>query len=214
MPSETKQKSIGKIIVKLFVALVLIAFFTTPFMIKDIEKRSNPSAEVGQTQSNVMAANAFSTETVTSEQTYTIEDLASNIENFVATPEGGTDWQIFADTNQIPYIYTDEEGQEWEGVRPQFTDELNALDGEETIIQGFMFPLGQDQEQDMFLLGPFPLSCPYHYHVTANLIIEVYAKTPIEFSYDPVNVKGRLELVPKDDEFNVFYRIKDAVLVP
>ena len=52
MPNETKQKSIGKIIVKLFVALVLIAFFTTPFVIKDIERRSNPNSDASSAQSN------------------------------------------------------------------------------------------------------------------------------------------------------------------
>ena len=214
MIDKKKKKPIGKIIVKSLFAFMLIAFLSTPFVMKAIQKPFNPLSREEAPETSPIAANAFTTETIISEETYTIDDLASSIRNFVGTPEGGTDWQVFAETKQTPYLYTDSEGQEWEGVRPQFTDTLNSLDGQEIIIQGFMFPLGQEEEQEMFLLGPFPLSCPFHYHVTPNLIIEVYAKTPVTFSYDAVNVKGTLELVPKDDEYNVFYRIKDAVFIP
>ena len=47
-------------------------------------------------------------------------------------------------------------------------------------------------------------------HTSANLIIEVHAKKPIPFSYDAVNIEGMLELVPKDDEYNVFFRLREA----
>jgi len=211
---QSKGKQIGKNIVKSLLALIFAAFFVTPFAIKFFQEPLNPLSRQKAEQSSVIAANAFTMDTIVTEETYTVEDLASNIRNFVGTPEGGTDWQVFADTKQIPYLYTDPEGQEWEGVRPQFTKELNKLRGTEILIQGFMFPLGQEEAQEMFLLGPFPLGCPFHYHVTPNLIIEVYAKSPITFSYDAVNVKGTLELVPTDDEYNVFYRLKDAVLIP
>ncbi|MGB1077455.1 MAG: DUF3299 domain-containing protein, partial [Bdellovibrionales bacterium] len=208
-----KRKQIGKTIVKLLFALMLVAFFGAPFAMKIFQEPVSPLARAETAQSNPMSANALTMETVTSEETYTLDDLTANIKNFVNTPEGGVDWLVFGDTKQNPYLYTDDEGQNWEGVRPEFSDELKVLDGTEILIQGYMFPLGQDEEQEMFLLGPFPLSCPFHYHVTPNLIIEVHARTPITFSYDPINVKGVLELVPKDDEYNVFYRVKGAEII-
>lgn len=148
-----------------------------------------------------------------SEQTYTVDDLLSNIGSFVKTPKGGVEWTVFGKTKQIPYKFKSKEGYDGEGFRPEFSAELKKLDGQEIIIQGYMFPLGQDEKQSEFLLGPFPVSCPFHYHVTANMIIEVHAQKPIPFSYDPVNIKGTLELVPHDDEFNVFYRLKNAIPV-
>jgi hypothetical protein len=160
-----------------------------------------------------MVTKVFTTETVNSEQTYTLDDLLSNIKDFVDTPEGGVDWKVFGETKQQEYSYKDAEGMEWSGVRPEFSENLKKLDGTEILIQGYMFPLGQEEKQPMFLLGPFPVSCPFHYHVTPNLIIEVHAKTPLAFAYDAVNIKGKLELVPKDDEYNVFYRVIDAELV-
>ena len=144
----------------------------------------------------------------------TADQLMSSIKDFVETPEGGVSWDLFGKTEEVQYSYLDEEGMEWSGVRPKFPDQLSSIDGDEILMQEYMFPLGQEEKQALFLFGPFPMSCPYHYHVTPNLIIEVHAKNPVGFSYDAVNIKGRLELVPKDDEYNVFYRLKNAELVP
>ena len=111
------------------------------------------------------------------------------------------------------YPIVDKEGNEWIGVRPEFTEKIKKLDEKEILVQGYMFPLDQDEKQSLFLLGPFPLSCPYHPHTSSNLLIEVHSKTPILFSYDAVNIKGKLELVPKDDDYNMFFRLKNAELV-
>lgn len=156
---------------------------------------------------------ALTTEKAFSEETYTLDDLLGNVDNFVRTPKNGISWQTLGKTKQTAYAYTDADGMQWEGVRPEFPDDLKKLGGQTILIQGYMFPLEQNEKQSSFLLGPFPVSCPFHYHVTPNLIIEVHMKSPVAFEYDPVNVSGRLELVPKDDEYNVFYRLQDAVLV-
>lgn len=148
-----------------------------------------------------------------SEETYTLDDLLNNIDEFVQTPQNGVSWHLIGETGQKDYAYTDDDGAEWSGVRHVFTDDLKKLDHSEIIIQGYMFPLDADEKQSTFLFGPFPLSCPYHYHVTPNLIVEVHAKSPIVFSYEAVNLKGVLELVPKDDYYNVFYRLKHAELI-
>lgn len=205
-------KRIGKIIVKSLFALVMMGVISVPFLTGGLKHPGNPLSHKEVTQFDTIVTKVFTTETVTSEQTYTLDDLLENIKDFVDTPEGGTSWQVFGKTKQHDYSYKDSEGMEWSGVRPDFSSELKELDGKEILIQGYMFPLGQEEKQSSFLLGPFPVSCPFHYHVTPNLIIEVRAKTPIAFSYEPINIKGKLELVPKDDEFNVFYRLKDAAV--
>ncbi len=146
------------------------------------------------------------------QKTYTLQDLLDNISRFVETPKEGMSWQVFGATEQIPYEFQDEDGFDWSGFRPGFSDELKKLDGTEVYLQGYMFPLTHGEKQEMFLFGPFPITCPYHYHVTPNLIIEVQAKNAVSFSYNPVNIKGILELVPNDYEYNVFYRLKDAVI--
>ena len=112
------------------------------------------------------------------------------------------------------YTMIDKEGYEWLGVRPKFKEEVKELDGKEILIQGYMFPLEQSEKQSLFLLSPFPVSCPYHPHVSSNLTIEVYAKNPILHSYDAINIKGKLELVQKDNLYNIFFRLRDSIMVP
>ena len=122
-------------------------------------------------------------------------------------------YEIFGETGMDEYPIVDDDGYEWTGVKPKFTKEIKDLNSKEILVQGYMFPLEQDEKQSLFLLGPFPLSCPYHPHTSSNLLIEVHSNKPIVFSYDPVNIKGKLELVPRDDEYNVFYRLRNAELV-
>ena len=141
-------------------------------------------------------------------------ELLASIKDYVDTPKGAIDWQLFGQTKQRTYTISGKDGARWMGLRPVFTNELKRFDGRSVLIKGYMFPLGQQEKQPTFLLGPFPVSCPYHYDVTPSLIIEVQAKTPVTFSYEAISVRGELELVPKDDEYNVFYRLKKAKRVP
>jgi len=210
-------KRIGKIAVKSLFTLVIIGVFSMPFLSGDFKGPRNPLSHKKVTEFDSYITKVFTWENSSQEEdedeAFTFDTLLSNIQNFVDTPEGGTSWRVFGETGQTPYTYDDEEGEQWSGVRPEFSNDLKKLDGTEILIQGYMFPLGQEEKQPLFLLGPFPLSCPYHYHVTPNLIIEAHAKKPVTFSYDAVNVKGRLELVYKDDEYNAFFRLKDVELV-
>ena len=95
------------------------------------------------------------------------------------------------------YPIIDQDGNEWIGVRPKFNKAIEKLNNKEILVQGYMFPLDQDEKQSLFLTWSFPLSCPYHPHTSSNLLIEVHSKDPIIFSYDAVNIKGKLNLYQK-----------------
>lgn len=155
-------------------------------------------------------------QTFTETDTITVDppDLMKLIPEFVTTPKGGTTWDIFNETIEHEYQYEEDSEFTYMGVLPEFSKTLKKMEGSTILIQGYMFPLEQSEKHARFLLGPFPISCPYHYHVPPKMIIEVHVTTPIAFSYDAINIKGKLELVPKDDEYNLFYRLKGAELVP
>ena len=138
------------------------------------------------------------------------DELLSAVDDFIDLPIGGISWKTFSETGMNEYSFTDDNGNDWIGFRPVFKEKIKNLESREVLIQGYMFPLEQDEKQKLFLLGPFPLTCPYHPHTSSNLLIEVHAIKPVNFSYDAINIKGKLELVPIDDEFNIFYRLKDA----
>ncbi len=149
------------------------------------------------------------------QQEYTTETFTSTyilpyIDDFTETPEGGVAWDLLAATKEVPWEEFNEDGFMTGGLRPEFSEELKALNGQDITMQGFMFPLDPTEKQAHFLFGPFPLTCPYHYHVGPALVIETHAAQPVSFSYEPVTLEGRLELVPEDDEFNIFYRLHEA----
>lgn len=149
-----------------------------------------------------------------SEETISTTYVVPFVNDYTKTPDGGLAWDVLAKTQEIPYEEKDADGNDIAGVRPAFADDVTALDGQTVKMQGFMFPLSADEAQPQFLFGPFPATCPYHYHVSPAMVIEVTATAPLPFTYDPVTLTGRLELVPRDDMYNVFYRLKDAQVAP
>ena len=141
-------------------------------------------------------------------------NLSDYAKDYVDIPKGGIDWKTFGKTKEIKIAGRGKDGFDFEYFKPGFPKELTALDGQEVTVKGFMFPLDAAGKQKLFLFGPFPVSCPFHYHVTPALVVEVHAdKSPVPFSYDAIVLKGKLELVSKDPENSTFYRLQNAEMV-
>ncbi len=119
-------------------------------------------------------------------------------------------WDVFAQTTETEECSIDDEGFDYCINKPAYSDDLKALDGQEVTLMGYMFPLEQSAKQHKFLLGPYPQSCPFHYHVSSSQIIEVTAAKPLKFSYKPITLKGKLSL-----RFNpkkgIFYYLENAL---
>ena len=141
------------------------------------------------------------------------EEMIESIPEFVTVPEGGLDWMLFAETESVPYDDKTKDGEDINGVMPEFSKKLMSYDGQIVKMQGYMFPLNAKDSQSVFLFGPFPLSCPYHYHVGPALVIEAHAKDKLDFDLAAINITGVLELVQRDDEYNIFYRLRDVELI-
>jgi len=118
-------------------------------------------------------------------------------------------WKVFAKTKEKEECRTDKEGYDYCLVKPRYSSELKDLDGKEVTLMGFMFPLEQSDKQKNFLFGPYPLSCPFHYHTRPSQVVEVLAEKPIPFSYDPITLKGRLSL-RYNEQTQVFYYLENA----
>lgn len=118
-----------------------------------------------------------------------------------------TPWHIFAKTGEIEKCIVDEEGFDYCDITPEYSKDILDLDGKEITLMGFMFPLGETEDQVNFLIGPYPLSCPFNYHSPPSQIVEVITETPVKFSWDPVIIKGTLE-VRYNNETGVFYYLK------
>jgi len=144
--------------------------------------------------------------------TRTIEDF---IKDYVDVAKGGLDWKILGKTKVIDINTKDKEGMDLVYQKPEFTPEVKKLDKTKVRIKGYMFPLDSDEHQTQFLFGPFPLNCPFQYHVSPALVVEAHTESdfPIKFSYDPMIIEGTLELVPEDKDFSTFYRLRGVKLV-
>lgn len=155
----------------------------------------------------VHSAHAITTETYDGSPTRTIQDY---IEKFVDVPKGAINWRVLGATREVSVKTVTKDGFDLEYLKPEFPKPVQDLNGKTIIIKGFMFPLEQTEGQKLFLFGPFPVSCPFHYHVGPSLVIEVHAENPVKFSYDPITLSGTMELVPDDPEYGVFFRLKHA----
>lgn len=96
-------------------------------------------------------------------------------------------------------------------LKPRFDDGLRSLDGTEVRVQGFMLPLENDDKHSHFIITRSPPSCFFCLPGGPESVVEIKAAKPLEFSFDPVVLKGRLALL-EDSEMGLFYRLENATL--
>lgn len=94
---------------------------------------------------------------------------------------------------------------------PEFAKEVSALDKKEVKIQGFMMPLDMGEKQSRFILAALPPSCSFCLPGGPEQMVEVQAKSPIKYGFEPILLTGKLAVL-KDDPMGLYYRLTDAVL--
>ena len=93
---------------------------------------------------------------------------------------------------------------------PEFTPEIRRLDKQSVKVYGFMMPLDQARLQKRFLLASFPPHCAFCVPGGPESMIEVIADKPVEFTYEPIVVAGRMAVLDNDI---VYYRLTGAAAV-
>ncbi len=91
----------------------------------------------------------------------------------------------------------------------EFSKEILALDRKDVKVQGFMIPLDMGEKQKRFLISAVPPHCGFCLPAGPDALVEVIAKTPVDYTFDPIVVSGRFAVV-KDDPAGVLYRMTDA----
>ncbi len=95
---------------------------------------------------------------------------------------------------------------------PQFSKGIAELDKKEVKLQGFMMPLDMGERQARFLLTAVPPGCAFCLPAGPDALVEVQAKTPLKYGFEPIVVSGKF-VVLKDDPMGLYYRLTDAVSV-
>jgi hypothetical protein len=95
---------------------------------------------------------------------------------------------------------------------PQFSNAISALDKKEVKLQGFMMPLEMGDKQKRFILTSMPPSCAFCLPGGPDQLVEIQAKSPVKYGFEPIVVSGKLAVL-KDDPMGLYYRLTDAVLI-
>ena len=93
---------------------------------------------------------------------------------------------------------------------PQYAQSVASLDQKQVKMQGFMMPLQTGDKQSHFVLSAMPSTCSFCLPGGPEALVEVKAKTPVKYTFEPVLLTGKL-IVLKDDPAGIFYRLTDAV---
>jgi hypothetical protein len=93
---------------------------------------------------------------------------------------------------------------------PEFSKDILALDRKDVRVQGFIIPLDIGDRQSRFLLTSVPADCMFCLPAGPDGVVEVVAKTPVKYGFEPIVVSGRFAVL-KDDPTGVLYRLTDAV---
>jgi hypothetical protein len=94
----------------------------------------------------------------------------------------------------------------------EFSKDILALDRRDVKLQGFIIPLDMGDKQKRFLLSAVPPHCSFCLPAGPDSVVEVIAKTPVKYGFEPIVVSGRFALL-KDDATGMLYRLTDAEFV-
>lgn len=106
-----------------------------------------------------------------------------------------------------------DESEGYEISYPEFGPKVQALNGKEIELRGYMIPLESMLGQQYFVLSSLPFNiCFFCGGAGPETIAEVHTKKPIEFTDDVIRVKGIFELNPDDPE-HLMYIINEAIII-
>lgn len=92
----------------------------------------------------------------------------------------------------------------------RFGDGIQALDGKQVKLRGYITPLQLGAGQEHFLLSTKPPSCAFCVPAGPDEMVEVFSKTPVRYSLEPVTIAGRFAVLDHDPD-GLLYRMAEAV---
>lgn len=96
---------------------------------------------------------------------------------------------------------------------PVFSDEVEALEGQEIEVKGYVIPVEGYKSHTEFIFSAFPYNmCFFCGGAGPETVMEVYADEPIQYQTEAITIKGTLEL--NDSDINqLMYVLRDVTLV-
>lgn len=96
---------------------------------------------------------------------------------------------------------------------PVFSDTIKELEGKEITIKGYIVPTEGYKSHKEFILSAFPYNmCFFCGGAGPETVMEVESLEGVEFSADPITLKGVLRL--NDNDINrLMYMLEEATIV-
>jgi len=117
--------------------------------------------------------------------------------------KGVVSWKTLADVKTV---------KQKDRFTPEFGKSVATLDQKEVRLQGFMMPLDMGERQARFILAALPPTCSFCLPGGPEQMVEVQAKTPVKYGFEPIVVSGRFTVL-RDDAMGLYYRLTDAVAI-
>ncbi len=93
---------------------------------------------------------------------------------------------------------------------PVFSQEVKALEGQEVTIRGYIIPVEGYKGHKEFVFSAFPYNmCFFCGGAGPETVMEVYSKEAIEYTAEPITIRGKLEL-NADDINRLIYALRGA----
>ncbi len=97
--------------------------------------------------------------------------------------------------------------------KPVFSETVKSLEGEEITIKGFIIPVEGYKSHKEFVFSAFPYNmCFFCGGAGPETVMEVEAVEGIEYTAEPITLKGKLKL-NADDINRLMYLLYEAELV-
>ena len=93
---------------------------------------------------------------------------------------------------------------------PVFSEEVKALEGKEVTIRGYIIPVEGYKGHKEFIFSAYPYNmCFFCGGAGPETVMEVFADESIEYTAEPITIRGKLEL-NADDINRLIYAMKGA----
>ncbi|MCB0561992.1 MAG: hypothetical protein H6573_07280 [Lewinellaceae bacterium] len=93
---------------------------------------------------------------------------------------------------------------------PVFSEEVKALEGKEVAIRGYIIPVEGYKGHKEFIFSAYPYNmCFFCGGAGPETVMEVFADESIEYTAEPITIRGKLEL-NADDINRLIYAMKGA----
>jgi len=96
---------------------------------------------------------------------------------------------------------------------PVFSETVRAIDGDEITLRGYIVPTQGYKSHTEFVFSAFPYNmCFFCGGAGPETVIEVETVEPIEYTADPITIRGKIALNDEDPN-RLMYAMTGAVLV-